>query len=612
MNLSKILFLAIIIGISFSLYGCKTNIATEETTSSTNEGAETTDTTEPEELIIDIPDYEHGKILRKDTALLTLEVENIGNVKYSARTKVYQLINDDIVRKSINDLYIGMENAFFYFNEENSEKVDYILIDGPIIHNRVRVRLNHNLSIAGDSDRYHESLQFKADTSLTITDTLHTFETTIDSGKLMNVELSDQKIIVKVDNETVATSDHRLIFTQESGHIYVNSIQRAYGIPYYRGRLEVTIKDQQLMLINDVNLEQYLMSVVPSEMPSYFGSEALQAQSVAARTYAIRDLEKATYERDGYHVDDSVSSQVYNNSIPDTNISIAVNKTKGLVMNYNDTLIDAKYFSTSSGCTANATDVWFDGTGSSDNRTNEYLQSVCQVSDRQNNTVDFNIDDETSMLAFYKMISLNTPDIGSLFHRWKVTLPQEELTATLSANLPLRYDVSPGKILTKVGDSFQSVSIPDDIGLVENISVVERGSGGIVKAIEIKTDVHTFRVYSEYNVRFIIRNINLKLAKNNDLNYTGSRNNFSILPSGYFAIEQDGSTLTFYGGGFGHGAGMSQYGAKGLASQGHNYDYILKFYYSGITIKDLYKNQSIEQRKDGEKLYTTLYDYLSQ
>ena len=101
-----------------------------------------------------------------------------------------------------------------------------------------------------------------------------------------------------------------------------------------------------MLLINELALEEYLYAVVPSEMPTYYGIEALKVQAVCARSYAYRHLLANSLSRYGAHVDDSVSYQVYNN-IPENEESVlAVKDTYGRVIEYEGEIITAYYFST--------------------------------------------------------------------------------------------------------------------------------------------------------------------------------------------------------------------------------------------------------------------------
>ncbi|MFA5543440.1 MAG: stage II sporulation protein SpoIID, partial [Bacilli bacterium] len=136
-------------------------------------------------------------------------------------------------------------------------------------------------------------------------------------------------------------------------------------------------------------------------------------------------------------------------------------------------------------------------------------------------------------------------------------------------------------------------SIPDNIGNVQNIFVSNRGSSGVVISLDIVTSTGEYRIINQYNIRFTIRprdagsNVYTYFAKNTDTSYLGPSTNASVLNSGFFAIEYAADEVTFYGGGNGHGVGMSQYGAYGLATQGKNYEEILNTYYSNVDFTDI-------------------------
>ena len=115
---------------------------------------------------------------------------------------------------------------------------------------------------------------------------------------------------------------------------------------------------QNLRVINTLDIEKYLLQVVPSEMPRSFGVEALKVQAVAARTYAVSDILKGKYSKDGFHIKDTVESQVYNNQVENDDATKAIKETEDEILTYDGQPIDAKYFSTSSGFTSHAHNVW--------------------------------------------------------------------------------------------------------------------------------------------------------------------------------------------------------------------------------------------------------------
>ena len=148
---------------------------------------------------------------------------------------------------------------------------------------------------------------------------------------------------------------------------------------------------------------------------------------------------------------------------------------------------------------------------------------------------------------------------------------------------------------------------PSDIGKIKNVFVSERGTSGVVISLQIEAENVTFRIYNQYNIRFTIRpkdcgsDVIRYNTKANTGKYTSSSKNSSILTSGYFALEWEGDTLKFYGGGSGHGTGMCQYSANTYASEGKTYEEILKVFYKNIEFIDT-SNEYIPI-KDYEKYF---------
>lgn len=126
--------------------------------------------------------------------------------------------------------------------------------------------------------------------------------------------------------------EHIVVIPDSGGKIRVESVNKQYGHPEYRGIFEIDLVDKALHIINELPLEEYLYSVVPSEMPTEYQKEALKAQAVCARSYAIKQMAGKRLAALGAHVDDSVSFQVYNNLREDAASIAAVNETKGQVV----------------------------------------------------------------------------------------------------------------------------------------------------------------------------------------------------------------------------------------------------------------------------------------
>lgn len=151
-----------------------------------------------------------------------------------------------------------------------------------------------------------------------------------------------------------------LSFYAEGYYLTLSPVRKGHtSSPKYRGIITIYPSgNKNLRVINTVDIEKYLLQVVPSEMPMSFGLEALKAQAVAARTYAISDILKGKYKKDGFHIKDTVESQVYNNQVENDIATKAIEETEEKIMIHKDKPVDAKYFSTSSGFTSFANDIW--------------------------------------------------------------------------------------------------------------------------------------------------------------------------------------------------------------------------------------------------------------
>ena len=167
---------------------------------------------------------------------------------------------------------------------------------------------------------------------------------------------------IYVNGKKRATTKEKVILKSSNNKFAISGLRRAHtSTPTYRGSLLIKVSSNsgsRLNLVNEVFIEDYLLQVVPSEMPRSFGVEALKAQAVAARTYALSDYIKGRYKNQGFHVMDNTMSQVYNNTNENLETREAIKKTYGQVMLYDGKPIDAKYYSTSCGMGASAITVW--------------------------------------------------------------------------------------------------------------------------------------------------------------------------------------------------------------------------------------------------------------
>jgi SpoIID/LytB domain protein len=476
-------------------------------------------------------------------------------------------------------------------------KVFAIAQTEPYPADRIRVAIN----TSGFSGLEHSQVRASCNGPMRIYDRVAGKSVSIRAGGVVVLRRSGTAVLAETTVGTLLLrGELRVHVVPAAGErVTVTSIARgpsgAEFTPSYRGYLEAApAAGQGLNVINDLPLNEYLYSVVPSEMPVSFGLEALKVQAAAARAYAVASILGGGYGSYGAHLDDSVSSQVYNNvaEVPVSNQ--AVDETRLEFPVYEGSVVDARFFSTSCGFTANAHEVWSKD-GQFPGPVIPYLRAVPQTSAVQS------IPDEAAMAAFLMKAGteLDAPDASAPFFRWGLTMTREECEASIRANLRSRYDAQPQFVLTMdARGNFVSQPVPsgDPIGKLRDIRVVSRGEGGNIMALEIAGSAGTYRIIKEYNIRFTLRPVQYVPGRGPvvlRLQDGGTRNNYSILPSAFAVFELDRNLagditgVRITGGGNGHGAGMSQMGAYGLAQQGWNYRDIIRRYYPGAEIADL-------------------------
>ncbi len=303
----------------------------------------------------------------------------------------------------------------------------------------------------------------------------------------------------------------------------------------YRGEIELFSSGPgSLTVVNVLDIESYLRGVVPKEIGPRPEEEieAVKAQAVAARTYAIASGGKRA--GGGFDVFATVEDQVYagiegENPVCDR----AISETAGEFLSYGDEAIHAYFHANCGGHTEARHEVW-------GLERVPYLEGVpdSREHDRFND-------------AFCS---------GGAHFNWTETWEGEEIAALVREHLP----------------SVASTPVNGPVGEVRGMRVTARTPSGRIRWLEVETDAGTYRVFGD-RVRWLLRRPG-----------TGR-----ILLSAWFDLDVSSasgrvSRVEATGKGYGHGVGLCQHGAMEMARQRYTYDQILKHYYRGVELEEAY------------------------
>ena len=403
---------------------------------------------------------------------------------------------------------------------------------------------------------------------------------TFDGNNQVNISMVGKIFVLKDSNDNViAKVSGPIIFKSDYGFIGIKDLKRAGKDAQYRGQIELICpKEGYFHIVNSLPVEEYLKGVVPNEMPVHFGLEALKAQAVAARNYVLTPRVKAN---PNYDVVDSVASQVYFGANTEKELSDkAVEQTKGIVATYDGEMILALYSSTAGGYTESYHNAF------SEPKTKVFPAAPKQYLRGVPDYEDFGtLENEEDALNFYTT-KPKTFDNKSSYFRWEREWTPEELQTEVQNHIAAQSDA---------GFVHPSVSKGEIIDKITGLKVIRRGVSGKVMQIEIHTGLVHYTVEKE----LVIRRLFTVKGK--------------ALPSANFVIKEehdiDGNLtkIKIYGGGYGHGVGMSQYGAGYMATHLHkSFEEILKHYYQGITLstEPIYLTSKAPDNKKTQTFYT--------
>ena len=462
-----------------------------------------------------------------------IELEGYGVVPLSEQFRFYETYGT-YAEKSAYGLIVGYEGARLVAAEG---EICAAVLEKPISLEKIRVLLK----TTDFAEIVHTKVELKAlgDYTISYGD---------QQGNLQNGET------LSLNTSSEYFQKGRVILTPKTGQarMGISHIERNCGTPSYAGRIEIVKDAAGLLIINELDLESYLYGVVPSEMPASYELEALKAQAVCARSYAYRQILLNGYAAYGAHVDDSVSYQVYNNLKTEDKVIQAVNETAGKVLKFGEEVATTYYFSTSCGHTTNET-IWKNG--STENR---YISGKLLNDSAEH----LDLTKEKDFRAFILNTEQETYDSSESWYRWEVTVPVKLIR--------------------------ENVCKIENVGEITGIQVLERNEGGVVQKVKVLGEKGELLLEYEHAIRSALNGSGQKIVRKNGSDATGG----SLLPSGFFVVDpvEENGELTgfrFQGGGFGHGAGMSQNGANHMAEAGKSYEEILTFFYEGTALTNI-------------------------
>lgn len=493
----------------------------------------------------------HGKLLRVTQE--ELEIEDCGVYPIADDLEVYKLYGS-LKTMSMADLRIGYADTDFVVYQG---RVCAGLISEEEAADRIRVLLKNTVH---NSD-YHEEVQLTVD------------------GETIRIKAEDLRIGERRIYRCAALTDK--VFLHAEGIVKEDQA--------YRGAIECYRTAEGMVLINELPLEEYLYAVVPSEMPASYPLEALKAQAVCARTYAYQNIMQAGLPELGAHVDDTTSYQVYHNGSENAASTTAVKETSGILLTWQGEPAQNYYYSTSCGVGTNA-GIW----KSREAGEIPYLQAMRltepENTDEGGNETPQEQDDLKNEDVFYRFItSRNDKDLEKEepWYRWKYTVEKLD-TKTMGARIQARYAASPQSVLTRTqGDYYVSQPV-EEPGRIHDLSIIRRGAGGVAEELLIETDTGSYKIISEYNIRSVLCDGVSEVVRQDESTAVLK----TLLPSGFFVLEtgkKEGDVVgyTLTGGGYGHGVGMSQNGARALGTEGATYRMILEYFFQGCELDEI-------------------------
>ena len=312
----------------------------------------------------------------------------------------------------------------------------------------------------------------------------------------------------------------------------------------FRGALRLVVEADKVCAINLLPVEEYLTSVISSEMKATASDELLKAHAVISRSWLLAQMERRNnLKKSGENFFSFVKKD-------------DVEATRGQVLVFDGDICDARFSKCCGGVTEEFQYCW-------DNLAKPYLRSVPDRA--EGGLIDLRVEQNarkwildspeaycnTSDAKVLQQVLNDYDTETSDFYRWRVVLSQEEVARLVADKLKM------------------------DFGGIKALTVVERGRSGRISKLRIEGTEHTLTIGKELEIRRALSETHLL--------------------SSAFVVDTEGETdglparFILHGAGWGHGVGLCQIGAAMMGEKGFSYDQILLHYYRGAQIKKLYR-----------------------
>lgn len=384
-------------------------------------------------------------------------------------------------------------------------------------------------------------------------------QTQIAANSLLKLSAQNGKLLLLSGNSRIETNSLTLKSLNDAPILIPNLKREGSSKPQYRGDLEISSKQNKLQVVLTSNLESYLRGVLSSEIPASYHPEAIKAQAVTARTYALRP--RIDHAPDGFNVCDSYLCCQYFAGIPqriDSRYERAIAETKGQIITYDDKPILALFSACAGGHTENYENCFSDPkTGAFPPPEIPYLKGVSE------GNLPAGYPSEIAMRALFNISRPDTCDGASSRFRWKLNFTANQLESHM-------HHVAETLLDDKLMAPFIYPPPSTKFGHIQKFEVTKRGVAGTAISLTVHTSTGPWIIKKE----LVIRN----LFKNPELNVTRLMSARVI-----FDHKEDSngllSNLTIFGFGWGHGVGLQQHGAQGLALKGQTYNQIVAHYF---------------------------------